>query len=63
MMTLEWLRRHDPVLDRHMRTYLFTDAPITEIEAGAETAGDGSAGGGSSGDGDLGLGGRGPSTV
>jgi ferritin-like protein len=31
-MTLEWLRRHDPVLDRHLRTYLFTDAPITEIE-------------------------------
>ena len=23
-MTLEWLRRHDPVLDRHLRTYLFT---------------------------------------
>jgi len=31
-MALEWLRRHDPVLDRHLRTYLFTDAPITEIE-------------------------------
>ena len=24
-MTLEWLRRHDPVLDRHLRTYLFTE--------------------------------------
>src|SRR5581483_8010169 len=36
MMTLEWLRRRDTVLDRHMRTYLFTDAPITEIEAEAE---------------------------
>ena len=35
-MTLEWLRRHDPVLDRHLRTYLFTDAPITEIEHEAE---------------------------
>jgi ferritin-like protein len=35
-MTLEWLRRHDPVLDRHLRTYLFTTAPITEIEAAAE---------------------------
>ena len=23
-MTLEWLRRRDPVLDRHLRTYLFT---------------------------------------
>lgn len=32
-MTIEWLRRNDPVFDRHLRTYLFTDAPITEIEA------------------------------
>ena len=32
MMVLEWLRRQDPVLDGHMRTYLFTEAPITEIE-------------------------------
>jgi ferritin-like protein len=35
MMLLEWLRRHDPVLDEHMRTYLFTDAPITDVEARA----------------------------
>ncbi len=35
VMTLEWLRRQDPVLDRHLRTYLFTSAPITEIEAEA----------------------------
>src|SRR4051812_27800018 len=52
IMTLEWLRRRDPALDRHMRTYLFTDAPITEIEHEAEEA-DGSDRGG---DGDLGLG-------
>src|SRR4051812_22874961 len=39
MMTLEWLRRHDPILDQHMRTYLFTDKPITEIEVETE-AGD-----------------------
>ena len=31
-MTLEWLRRTDPVLDRHLRTYLFTEGSITEIE-------------------------------
>ena len=31
-MTLEWLRRRDEALDRHLRTYLFTDEPITEIE-------------------------------
>ena len=32
-MTIEWLRRHDPVLDRHLRTYLFTTEPVTEVEA------------------------------
>src|SRR5271170_5498445 len=37
-MTLEWLRRNDPVLDRHMRAYLFTTEPVTEIEAEAEGA-------------------------
>jgi len=31
-MTLEWLRRHDPVLDRSLRTYLFTTAPVIEAE-------------------------------
>lgn len=31
-MVLEWLRRRDPVLDGYLRRYLFTDAPITEIE-------------------------------
>src|SRR5262245_37100067 len=35
-MTLEWLRRHDPVLDRHLRTYLFVDADILEVEEEAE---------------------------
>ena len=33
-MTLEWLRRHDPVLDRHLRTYLFTTAPVTDCGTG-----------------------------
>jgi uncharacterized protein len=32
-MTLEWLRRRDPRLDEELRTYLFTDGPITEAEA------------------------------
>jgi hypothetical protein len=36
-MILEWLRRRDPQLDKHLRTYLFTDRPILEIE---EDAGD-----------------------
>ena len=41
-MTLEWLRRHDDVLDRHLRTYLFTTGSIleTEAEVEAEAGGD-----------------------
>lgn len=35
-MTIEWLRRNDPKLDQHLRTYLFTEGPITAIEAAAE---------------------------
>ena len=31
-MTLEWLRRNDPVLDKHLRTYLFTEGSIRDIE-------------------------------
>jgi uncharacterized protein len=38
-MTLEWLRRHDPKLDQHLRTYLFTTAPVTEIEHEEEAGG------------------------
>ncbi len=31
-MALEWLRRNDPTWDRMLRTYLFTEEPITEVE-------------------------------
>ena len=41
-MTLEWLRRRDPALDRNLRTYLFTTEPVTEVEHETE-AGAGSA--------------------
>ena len=40
-MTLEWLRRRDPVLDEHLRTYLFTTKPVTEVEADAASGGAG----------------------
>ena len=55
-MALEWLRRHDPVLDRHLRTYLFTEEAITEIEA--EVEGGGGQGGvpGATSAGSLGIG-------
>ena len=39
-MTLEWLRRRDTVLDRNLRTYLFTTEPVTEVEAEAEAEGE-----------------------
>ena len=35
-MVLEWLRRRDPVLDRHLRAYLFSAGPIEEMEATLE---------------------------
>jgi ferritin-like protein len=37
-MTLEWLRRQDPALDRHLRTYLFTTDPVVQEEAAAASA-------------------------
>lgn len=36
VMLLEWVRRRDPKLDEHLRTYLFSQASITEIEHVAE---------------------------
>jgi ferritin-like protein len=39
-MTLEWLRRRDTVLDRNLRTYLFTTEPVTEVEVEAEAEGE-----------------------
>ena len=54
-MVLEWLRRHDAALDQKLRTYLFADKPVLQVEAAAdeaeqdpgETATDGSLGIGS----------------
>ncbi len=37
-MILEWLRRNDPVLDRWLRTYLFTSKPIVDLATDAEAA-------------------------
>ena len=54
MMLLEWIRRNHPGYDEEMKTYLFKNAPITELEdmaeqgqseqenGGGESAGDGS---------------------
>jgi ferritin-like protein len=53
-MALEWLRRRDKALDQHLRTYLFTEGPITEIEEKAEAAETGAES--VPGDGSLGIG-------
>lgn len=53
-MSLEWMRRQDPVLDDHLRTYLFTSGSIVGLEEEAEGGGEGGGGGG--GDGSLGIG-------
>jgi uncharacterized protein len=51
-MMLEWLRRRDPKLDEHLRTYLFTNKRLLEIEEEAE----GKDGGPAGGNGSLGIG-------
>ncbi len=51
-MVLEWLRRGDAALSGHLKTYLFTEGPITEIERESEDAGDASP----ESDGSLGIG-------
>ena len=56
-MTLEWLRRNDAKWDEVLRTYLFTELPITEVEAEAEGRnGDDGGDGGASGSGSLAIG-------
>ncbi len=56
-MTLEWLRRHDPVWDEQLRNYLFTEKPILEVEHAAEAGeADEQSHGGGNGDGSLGIG-------
>lgn len=59
-MVIEWLRRHDPVFDTELRTYLFAEGSILEAEEAATSgSGDGSEGGDSGdGNGSGGAGGR-----
>ncbi|MGC2856445.1 ferritin [Novispirillum sp. DQ9] len=45
-MALEWLRRNDADWAEQLKTYLFTDAPITKVEEAAEGDGDGGDSGG-----------------
>lgn len=55
-MVLEWLRRRDAKLDEHLRTYLFTDKPLLEVEHEAELADSADSESSPVGDGSLGIG-------
>jgi hypothetical protein len=56
-MMLEWLRRHDAKLDQHLRTYLFTDKNLLDVEHEAEHgAGESQSAAPAGGDGSLGIG-------
>jgi hypothetical protein len=37
-MALEWLRRRIPSFNKELRTYLFTSAPIIEVEEESESS-------------------------
>lgn len=56
MMTLEWLRRVDPKLNDHMRTFLFKRGSITGAEEAMAGGGGGDESGGAPSDGSLGIG-------
>ena len=61
-MALEWLRRSDPKLSEHLKTYLFTEGSLLAIEKADQGGGGGGEGGsgassdGSSSDGSLAIG-------
>jgi hypothetical protein len=56
-MALEWLRRAVPKFDEMFRQYLFTQAPLLEIEEEEESDGEpGGSGDQATGDRDLGIG-------
>ena len=55
-MALEWIRRNDPKMHEHLKTYLFTEGAITAIETEAKAGGDEEEGNFPPQDGSLGIG-------
>ncbi len=49
IMTLEWIRRHNPVFGDNLKTYLNTTGPITEVEKNKMAGGSGESGGANKG--------------
>jgi hypothetical protein len=41
MMTLEWIRRHNPTVADNIKTYVGSEGPILEVEKAAMSGGDG----------------------
>jgi len=56
-MALEWIRRNDPKMHEHLKTYLFTEGAVTAIEAEANAGGGEEEGDAPPKDGSLGIGG------
>ncbi|CAN5922635.1 hypothetical protein BH11PSE3_BH11PSE3_06300 [soil metagenome] len=48
-MALEWIRRNDPKFSEHLKTFLFTEGPLTGIEKTLDKGGGGSEDGGGGG--------------
>jgi uncharacterized protein len=55
-MALEWIRRNDPKMHEHLKTYLFTEGAVTAIEAEAKVGGGEEEGDAPPKDGSLGIG-------
>jgi uncharacterized protein len=53
MMNLEWIRRNNPTFDHAARTFLFSEGPITEVEAAVKAASGDAAENGASADGEA----------
>jgi ferritin-like protein len=56
MMTLEWLRRHNSVIDGNVKTYLNSTGPIVGVEAATMAGGSAPAASGDSPSSSLGIG-------
>ena len=56
MMTLEWIRRHNPVFDANLKMYLDTSGPITDVEKQKMVAGESGGGAAGSSSASLGIG-------
>ena len=62
-MVLEWLRRGDSKLNEHLRTFLFTEGPLTAVETAMKQGGGGDGEEPApSADGSLGIGSLRPAT-